>query len=124
MPLVPAPQTERATNKARATSASGHKRKLQPVCVMSALPPIMDIRGANGMSALGQEWTSLWKQLVRKTLHPTGHGYLDGCEIAPRRAWFGRDHLDPDNKDGRDHNEGSGQRLAPLALSGHSNNTN
>ena len=65
-----------------------------------------------GMSAMGQKRTSLWQQLVRKTLHAAGRRYLDGCEIAPGRAWLGRDHLDPNNEDGRDHDKGNGQRLA------------
>src|SRR5262249_6660905 len=68
-----------------------------------------------------QRRTSLWKQLVRKTLHTAGHRYLDGGEIVPGRAWLGRYHLDPNNEDGRDHDKGNGLRLAhvqPLFLSG------
>src|SRR5262244_4598603 len=38
-----------------------------------------------GVSAKGQKRTSLWQQLVRKTLHAAGRRYLDGCEIAPGR---------------------------------------
>jgi len=64
------------------------------------------------MSAMGQKRTSLGQQLVRKTLHAAGRGCLDGGEIAPGRAWLGRDHLDPNNEDGRDRDEDNGQRLA------------
>ena len=55
-----------------------------------------------------QERTSPWQQLIRKTLHAAGHRCLDGGEIAPERAWLGRDHLDPNNEDGRDHDEDNG----------------
>ena len=37
---------------------------------------------------------------------------VDGGEIAPERAGLGSDHLDPNNEDGRDHDEDNGQRLA------------
>jgi hypothetical protein len=47
-----------------------------------------------------------------KTLHAAGHRCFDGGEIAPERAWLGRDHLDPNNEDGRDHDEDNGRRLA------------
>ena len=60
------------------------------------------------MSAL----TLLWQQLVRKTLHAAGHRCLDGGEIAPGRARLGRDHLDPNNENGRDHDNGNGRRVA------------
>ena len=66
------------------------------------------------MSALGQKQTSLWQQFVRKTLHAAGDRCLDGGEIAPGRAWLGRDHLDPNNEDGRDYDEDNGQRLTHL----------
>ena len=55
---------------------------------------------------------SLWQQLIRKTLHAAGHRRLDRGEIAPGRAWLGRDHLDPNNEDDRDYDEDIGQRLA------------
>ena len=67
------------------------------------------------MSA-GQKQTSLWQELVRKTLHAAGHRCLDGGEMTPGRAWLGRDHLDPNNEDGRDHDEDNGQRLAHGSL--------
>src|SRR5262249_49842454 len=53
-----------------------------------------------------------WQQLVRKTLHAAGHRCLDTGEIAPGRAWLGRDHLGPNNEEGRDHDEDNGQLLA------------
>jgi hypothetical protein len=68
------------------------------------------------MSAKGHKRTSLWQQLVRKTLHAAGHRCLDGGEMAPGRAWLGRDHLDPNNEDGRDHDKDSGQRLTHGSL--------
>ena len=78
------------------------------------------------MSALGHKRTSLWKQLVRKTLHVAGHRCLDRGEIAPGRAWLGRDHLGPNNEEGRDRDEDNGQLLAhcsrfplPAGLLGH-----
>src|SRR5262245_24954585 len=61
-----------------------------------------------GMSATGQKRTSLWQQLVRKTLHAAGHRYLDSGDKAPGRAWLGRDHLDPKNEDGSDHDGDNG----------------
>jgi hypothetical protein len=61
--------------------------------------------------AFGVKRTSMWQQLVRKILHAAGHRYLDGGDKAPGRAWLGRDHLDPDNEDGR-HDKGNGQRMA------------
>ena len=64
------------------------------------------------MSAKCQKRTSLWQQLVRKTLHAAGHRCLDGGEIAPGRAWLGCDHLDPNDEDGRDYDEDNGQRFA------------
>jgi hypothetical protein len=77
-------------------------------------------------SALGHKRTSLWKQLVRKTLHAAGHRCLDRGEIAPGRAWLGRDHLGPNNEEGRDRDEDNGQLLAhcsrfplPAGLLGH-----
>ena len=65
-----------------------------------------------GMSAKGQKRTSLWQQLVRKTLHAAGHRYLDTGEIAPGQAWLRCDHLGPNNEKGRDHDEDNGQLLA------------
>ena len=50
---------------------------------------------------------------------PLGTSRLDSGGIAPERAWLGRDHLDPNNEDGRDCDEDNGQRLAhvqPLYL--------
>jgi hypothetical protein len=41
-----------------------------------------------------------------------GHRCLDADEIASGRAWLGRDRFDPNNEDGRDYDENSGQRLA------------
>jgi len=76
---------------------------------MSAFTPQSDIGGAIVLSA--KDRTSLWQQLVRKILHAAGHRYLDGGNKAPGRAWLGRDHLDPDNEDGR-HDKGNGQRMA------------
>ena len=64
------------------------------------------------MSASDPKRTSLWQQFIRKTIHAAGHRCLDGGEIALERAWLGRDHLDSNNEDGRDHDEDNGKRLA------------
>jgi|SRR6516164_3802295 len=67
-------------------------------------------------SALGQKRTSLWQQLVWKTLHIARYCRLDGGEIAPGRAWLGRYYLGPNNQEGRDHDENNGQPLAHGSL--------
>src|SRR5262249_9523753 len=63
-----------------------------------------------------QKRTSLWQQLVRKIFHAAGHCCLDRGEIAPGRAWLGRDYLGPNNEEGRDHDEDNGQLLAHCSL--------
>src|SRR5262245_24250000 len=74
---------------------------------------VQPVRRGGGLCPLwAKSRTSLWEQLVWKTLHATGHRYLERGEIIPRRARLGCDHLGPKNEEGRDHDEHKGQLLA------------
>ena len=61
--------------------------------------------------AAGKSAAEGTKTLVGELAHAARHRCFDGGEIAPERAWLGRDHLDPNNEDGRDRDEDNGQRL-------------
>src|SRR5262245_303803 len=97
-----------------AIALRGHS---QSVCgsrgeIMSALPPKADMCSALAYVCFGPKADIILAAVRSENSSSAGHRCRDTGEIAPGQAWLGCDHLGPNNEQGRDHDEDSGQLLA------------